>query len=126
MPLRWIRRKSHAAFNLPIDDRTYTRDRSVLVSGTCSHKQKDIAWGKGEWVAPHHVASLVTLPASALPVRLLPNLDIQPLDLLIQRRQRHVQAFRRFRLAPAALFQPIDDGPPFVFIAYLEQRCIGR
>src|ERR1035437_1431470 len=42
-----------------------------------------------------------------LRVGFLPILDIQPLVLLFQRRHRQVQTSRRFRLAPAALLQPI-------------------
>src|SRR5215472_13674886 len=53
-------------------------------------------------------------------VRLPANLNIQPLDLLIQRGKRHVQAVGGFGLAPAELFQTFDDDAPLEICHDLE------
>src|ERR1017187_4062241 len=59
------------------------------------------------------------------PVGFLADLDIQPLDLLVQRTERNAQAFGGFGLAPIALFEPLQDDAPFVVVDNLEERRVG-
>src|SRR5580698_7859851 len=61
---------------------------------------------------------------SRLPFRLLPYLDIQPLDFLIQSGERDAQIFRRFRLAPAASLETLDNHAPFEIIDDFEKRSV--
>ena len=42
-----------------------------------------------------------------------PDIDIQPLDLLVKRGQRNTKRFGRFGLAPITLLELLDDLPPF-------------
>jgi hypothetical protein len=42
-------------------------------------------------------------------LRLPPGVDIEPLDLLVERGERYVQTLSRFGLAPAVLHQALDD-----------------
>src|SRR5579884_1751496 len=55
---------------------------------------------------------------------LLPDLDIQPFDFLIQRRKRDVEAFGGLSLAPVAALQALDDDAALVIVEDLEQRGV--
>src|SRR5208282_3513920 len=56
-----------------------------------------------------------------VPVLLL-DFDGQPFDFLIQGRERNMEAFRRFGLVPAALFQHVDDDPAFAVFHNAKER----
>src|ERR1017187_1494473 len=58
-------------------------------------------------------------------VGFLADLDIEALDLLVQRAQRNTQAFGGLGLAPVALFEPLQDDAPFVVVDNLEKRGVG-
>ena len=48
------------------------------------------------------------------------DLDIQPLDLLIERGKWHPEVFRRFGLVPVALFQHLGDEVSLAILDHVE------
>src|ERR1017187_135465 len=64
-------------------------------------------------------------PTKTSPIGFLADLDIQALDLLVQRAERNTQAFGGFGLAPVALFEPLQDNAPFVVVDNLEKRSVS-
>src|SRR5215469_4017111 len=56
---------------------------------------------------------------------LLPDLDIQPLDFLVQGRERNAELFGGFGLVPAALFEHVDDDTALAVFHDLEERRVG-
>src|SRR6266567_8966633 len=63
-------------------------------------------------------------PAPALLPSPFSNLDIQSLDLLVQRRERNMELLRGIRLIPVAALQLLDDDPPLDVFENVEQRRI--
>ena len=51
----------------------------------------------------------------------LANLDVQPLDLLVERGERDVEALGGFRLVPVAAFQHVADHAPLAIFQNVEQ-----
>src|SRR5271156_7231686 len=60
----------------------------------------------------------------SLVLHTLLDLDREPFDLLVERRKRNPELFRRIRLVPLAAFQLIDDDPPLDVFQNVEQRGV--
>ncbi len=56
-----------------------------------------------------------------IPSALLPDLNIEPLDLLVQRGKRNVEALGGFGLVPVAFFQHVDDHAALAVFNDVEQ-----
>src|SRR5690242_12351196 len=67
----------------------------------------------------YRISCLLRLP------QLLADFNVQPLDLLVERRQRDPEALRGLRLVPVALLQHVGDDPPLAFLHHLEQGGVG-
>src|SRR5271157_4518072 len=65
-------------------------------------------------------------PPASLPPFVLLDLHVQPLDLLVERRERDAKAVGGFSLAPAAFFQHVADDAALAVFDDLEQRGLGR
>src|SRR5690348_4791218 len=61
-----------------------------------------------------------------LGIGFLADLDVEALDLLIERGERNVQTFGGFGLAPAEVFQTLENGTALEIVHDLEQRRVGR
>src|ERR1035438_557392 len=72
------------------------------------------------------VPTLPELPCLAVPVLsvLLLDLNIQALDLLVQRRQWNAESVGGFGLVPAAFFQHIADDAAFAVFNDFEERGV--
>src|SRR5208337_1870815 len=76
------------------------------------------------WPAGYYKWPLAT--ASLPPLMVLPDLHIQPFDLLVKRRERDAEAVGGFGLVPAAFFQHVADDTAFAVFDDVEQRGVGR
>src|ERR1051325_11740751 len=65
-------------------------------------------------------------PSGGLSCSPLSDLDIQPLDLLIQRRKRNPQSLGCRRLAPVGGLQLLDDLAALIIRDDLKERSVGR
>src|SRR3984957_20500604 len=57
--------------------------------------------------------------------RPLLHLYVEPLDLLVQRRQRNFEVFGSLRLVPVTAFQAVRDDAAFNLFHHIEERGIG-
>jgi uncharacterized membrane protein len=75
------------------------------------HRQVFTPWGLcwSDSVCGRESGIVVRLQSLLIPRTFLPDLNIEPLDLLVQRGKRNVEALGGVSLIPAALLQHVDD-----------------
>src|ERR1700749_5064292 len=81
-------------------------------------------WHSSATTGPTDITGCGRRQRSSLFLLLLAYFDIQPLDLLIQSRQRNTELFGSLSLVPVATLQLVDDDAPFNVLEDVEEGRI--
>src|ERR1019366_4586423 len=104
--------------------RSATADKKAALSASLVNQFRRRSMDRLQTTAVALGATRGCLPGGLFAAPL--HIDVQPLDLLIQCRERHPLPPGRFGLAPVETIQLFDDGAPLEISHNLKQRSIRR